>query len=70
MLVAGRDVLRDEAIAYAERLASAGVPVQLRHREEMVHGFLLCTAWLDAAREGMAELAAVLARGLDLAGPG
>jgi acetyl esterase len=70
VLVAGRDVLRDEGIAYAERLASAGVPVQLRHREEMVHGFLLCTAWLDAAREGTAELAAVLARGLELAVPG
>jgi len=64
LLVAGRDVLRDEGIAYAERLAAAGVPVQLRRREEMVHGFLLCTAWLDAARGGIAELAAVLRAGL------
>jgi acetyl esterase/lipase len=64
LLVAGRDVLRDEGIAYAERLAAAGVPVQLRRREEMVHGFLLCTAWLDAARDGIAELAAVLRAGL------
>jgi acetyl esterase len=64
LLVAGRDVLRDEGIAYAERLATAGVPVQLRRREEMVHGFLLCTAWLDAARDGIAELAAVLCAAL------
>ncbi len=64
VLVAGRDVLRDEGIAYAERLAAAGVAVQLRRRDEMVHGFLLCTAWLDAARDGVAELAAVLRTGL------
>jgi len=65
LVVAGRDVLRDEGIAFAERLAAAGVPVQLRRQDEMVHGFLLCTAWLDAAREGLAELAEVLRSGLD-----
>ena len=69
VLVAGRDVLRDEGIAYASRLAAAGVPVQLRRRDEMVHGFLLCTAWLDAAREGVAELAAVLRTGLSSGEP-
>jgi len=65
LVVAGRDVLRDEGIAFAERLAAAGVTVQLRRQDEMVHGFLLCTAWLDAAREGIAELAEVLRSGLD-----
>ena len=64
MLVAGRDVLRDEGIRYAERRAAAGVPVQLRTRDDMVHGFLLCTAWLDEARGSVAELAAVLRSGL------
>ena len=68
VLVAGRDVLRDEGIAYASRLAAAGVPVQLRDREEMVHGFLLYTAWLDAARDGIAELATVLRTELGSAG--
>jgi acetyl esterase len=63
VLVAGRDVLRDEGAAYAERLAGAGVPVRLRRFDDMVHGFLLCTAWLDAARAGVAELAAVLRAG-------
>jgi len=65
VLVAGRDVLRDEGATYAERLAAAGVPVRLRRFDDMVHGFLLCTAWLDAARAGVAELAAVLRAGLD-----
>jgi len=64
LVVAGRDVLRDEGIAFAERLTAAGVTAQLRRQDEMVHGFLLCTAWLDAAREGIAELAEVLRSGL------
>jgi acetyl esterase len=64
VLVAGRDVLRDEGIGYAERLAAAGVGVQVRRRDDMVHGFLLCTAWLDEAREAVAELAAALRAGL------
>jgi acetyl esterase len=70
MMVAGRDVLRDEGAAYAERLAAAGVPVRLRRFDDMVHGFLLCTAWLDAARAGVAELAAVLRAGLGPAAGG
>ena len=65
VLAAGRDVLRDEGVAYAERLAASGVAVQLRRFDDMVHGFLLCTAWLDAAREGVADLAAALRSGLD-----
>ena len=69
ILVAGRDVLRDEGVAYAERLAAAGVAAGLRRFDDMVHGFLLCTAWLDAAREAVAELAAVLRTGLDPAAP-
>jgi len=64
VLVAGRDVLRDEGIGYAERLAAAGVAAALRRRDDMVHGFLLCTAWLDEAREAVAELAAALRAGL------
>jgi acetyl esterase len=70
VMVAGRDVLRDEGAAYAERLAAAGVPVRLRRFDYMVHGFLLCTAWLDAARAGVAELAAVLRAGLGPAAGG
>jgi acetyl esterase len=64
VLVAGRDVLRDEGIGYAERLAAAGVAVRLRRRDDMVHGFLLCTGWLDEAREAVADVAAALRAGL------
>jgi len=68
ILVAGRDVLRDEGVSYAERLAASGVAVQLRRFDDMVHGFLLCTAWLDAAGEGVAEIATALRSGLEPAG--
>jgi acetyl esterase len=68
LLVAGRDVLHDEGVAYAERLRASGVPVQLRSRAEMVHGFLLCTGWLDAARDTAAEMASFLRAGLGGAG--
>ena len=64
VLVAGRDVLHDEGVSYAERLRAAGVPATLRSQREMVHGFLLCTGWLDTARDDVAELASFLRAGL------
>jgi acetyl esterase len=39
VLIGGFDPLRDEGIAYAERLRAAGTPVELLVGEGMVHGF-------------------------------
>jgi acetyl esterase len=39
VVTAGFDPLRDEGMAYADALASAGVPVTARCYDDMVHGF-------------------------------
>ncbi|MDT9591561.1 alpha/beta hydrolase [Nocardioides zeae] len=41
--VAGFDPLRDEGIAYAERLRAAGVPVRLAREGDLIHAFVNIT---------------------------
>jgi acetyl esterase/lipase len=55
VVAAGDDPLREETVAYAERLAEAGVPVRLRVYDEMVHGFMLFTRFLSVGREAIEE---------------
>lgn len=40
VVTAGRDPLRDEGVAYADRLAAAGVAVEHLHYPALAHGFL------------------------------
>lgn len=51
------DVLRDENRAYADALRSAGVPVEHRHWEGHLHGFLGDPAAYDDADTALAEIA-------------
>jgi acetyl esterase len=47
------DPLRDEGEAYAERLIAAGVEVEVRRFDGLVHGFFSQTGMIEAAREGV-----------------
>jgi acetyl esterase len=64
VLTAAQDPLVDEAKAYGDRLAAAGVPVTYSCYEGMVHGFLTMAGAVDAGHTGIAEVAAALERAL------
>ena len=62
ILTAEFDPLRDEGIAYAKRLADAGVPVDHVHVADQMHGFLLLERAVPAAAALVDRVAAWLAR--------
>ncbi len=63
VFTAGFDVLRDEGIAYADRLEKEGVPVRRVHQPEMPHGYITMTRVVREARDDIAILASEVARG-------
>jgi acetyl esterase len=60
VLVCGLDPLRDEGVAYAERLRAAGVPVEVSEYRDMIHGFLRMSAVIDRSRQAQDEVARAL----------
>ncbi|SNS51710.1 alpha/beta hydrolase [Actinomadura mexicana] len=53
VITAECDILRDEAEGYARRLAAAGVPVELRRYDGVVHSFFLLPEIFDAGAEAV-----------------
>jgi acetyl esterase len=53
IITASHDPLRDEGIAYAEKLAAAGVSVRHRNFEGYTHAFLSWGGYVDAAFDGL-----------------
>ncbi|MDI1449977.1 alpha/beta hydrolase [Polyangium sp. 6x1] len=51
VFTAGFDPLRDEGVAYVERLTAAGVPARHACHESMIHGFVLTGGVAPACRE-------------------
>lgn len=64
IMVAGFDPLRDEGIAYAERLRESGVDVELSVVGSALHGFLSANPVFDVGRRGVESAARALRAGL------
>ena len=60
VVTAGYDVLRDEGLAYANRLKQAGVPVVVQHYPGMVHGFFQMADSFDEGMRAIGEAGQVL----------
>ena len=60
MLTAEYDPLRDEGEQYAGRLAEAGVPVEHRRYDGVMHGFFAMSGVLDDAERAMRQAAGFL----------
>ena len=56
LVVAECDPLRDEGLAYAERLEAAGVPVSLLRYDGMIHNFIRFAASVDRASEALDDV--------------
>jgi acetyl esterase len=58
LIVAELDPLRDEGLAYADRLAQAGVSTEIRRDAGMLHGYLNAAGAVSAAADAVAQAAA------------
>ena len=65
IIAAGCDVLRDEARAYAARLAGSGVSVEYREYPGVLHGFFGLTGIIDEADAANRAAGRALAAALD-----
>ena len=63
VLVAGYDPLRDDILAYAEKLEAAGVPVTLKRYDDQIHAFWTLTNVVACASEAHADAALGDSRG-------
>ncbi len=64
LISAGADPLRDDTRHMAARLAAAGVPVESREYPGVLHGFVLMSRQVDAARQAIQEAGRALKEGL------
>jgi acetyl esterase len=63
------DPLRDQGEAYADKLRAAGVAVELKRYEGMIHPFVSLAGIVDAGRDAIKESAAAVRQALNVAAP-
>lgn len=61
---AGYDPLKDEGAAYADKLRAAGVVVEHRHYDGLIHGYVNMAGAVDPAKAALDEACAALRAGL------
>ena len=64
VVLCGWDPLKDEGLAYADKMASFGVRVSVREHPGMVHGFMNMTALSDAVRVAIRDAGVEAGRAL------
>jgi len=64
VVVCEYDVLRDEGVAFYERLRQAGVPTKLSEYQGMIHGFIRMPAVIDRATGLLDEAGAAIREAL------
>ncbi|MEE2750619.1 MAG: alpha/beta hydrolase [Myxococcota bacterium] len=64
LAIAGFDLLRDEGLAYAEKLKAAEVPVTVKLHSGMFHGFMQTTGIVPASGVALQEIGLALRAGL------
>ena len=65
ILVGGHDVLRDDGVAYAERLMAAGVPATLVAYSGLSHGFINMASFLPGGRLALSQVGVALRLALE-----
>jgi acetyl esterase len=64
LVTAGFDPLLDEGEAYAELMREAGVEVEYRCEEDLIHAFVNMAGALGSARSAVRRISDALQRGL------
>ncbi|RSN26329.1 esterase [Streptomyces sp. WAC 05977] len=62
--VAGFDPLRDDGLAYAAALAESGVPAEVIHEPELVHGYIAFTAISPSSKRATRRLVQAISSAL------